>query len=150
MKKLIQICAVLSLVFAFSIVSAQAQKTVKQYEAKIPFDFNIGQKAYQAGNYVIKISRLASNGLIVSLEDENNNKLQSVLVSETDRVAQKAPQLQFEVQDNQRHLTAIYTQDIGVSFGKPMTEKRNSVKKRQQPPAKPQVVAVAAATARKI
>jgi len=150
MKKLIQICAVLSLVFAFSIVSAHAQQTVRQYEAKIPFDFNIGQKAYQAGNYVIKISRLTSNGLIVSLEDENNNKLQSVLVSETDKVSQKAPQLQFEVQENQRHLTAIYTQDIGVSLGKPKTEKRNSVKKRQQPPANPQVVAAAAATARNI
>ena len=48
MKKLIQICAVLSLVFAFSIVSARAQQTVKQYEAKIPFAFNVGQKSYRA------------------------------------------------------------------------------------------------------
>lgn len=150
MKKLIQICALLSLVFAFSIVSAHAQQTVKQYEAKIPFDFNVGQKSYQAGNYVIKISRLASNGIIVSLEDENNNRLQSVVVSETDKVSQKTPQLQFEVQDNQRYLTAIYSQDIGVSLSKPKTEKRNNVKKRQQPPAKPEVVAVVAAKAYKV
>ena len=143
MKKLIQICAVLSLVFAFSIVSAHAQQTVKQYEAKIPFDFNVGQKSYQAGNYVIKISRLASNGILLSLEDENNNRLQSVIVSETDTVSKDAPKLMFDVQDNQRYLTKIYTQEIGVSLGKAKAEKHNDAKK-QQPAKKQQTVAVTA------
>jgi hypothetical protein len=143
MKKLIQICAVLSLVFAFSIVSAHAQQTVKQYEAKIPFDFNVGQKAYQAGNYVIKISRLASNGIILSLEDENNNKLQSVIVSETDNLSKNAPKLMFDVQDNQRYLTKIYTPEVGLSLGKTKSEKHNNAKK-QQPAQKPETVAVTA------
>ncbi|HEX8735420.1 MAG TPA: hypothetical protein VF721_08870 [Pyrinomonadaceae bacterium] len=142
MKKLIQICAVLSLVFAFSIVSAHAQQTVKQYEAKIPFDFNVGQKAYQAGNYVIKISRLASNGIILSLEDENNNKLQSVIVSETGNLSQDAPKLMFDVQDNQRYLTKIYTQEIGLSLGKSKTEKNDTVRKQQPAKKLPTVAAL--------
>jgi hypothetical protein len=143
MKKLIQICAVLSLVFAFSIVSAHAQQTVNQYEAKIPFDFNIGQKSYQAGNYVIKISRLSSNGIVLSLEDEDNNKLQSVIVSETDNRSQDAPKLLFDVRDNQRYLSKIYTQEVGVSLGKPKTEKTVTVKK-QQPASTTRTVAALA------
>lgn len=143
MKKLIRICAVLSLVFAFSVVSAHAQQAVRQYQAKIPFDFNIGQKSYQAGNYVIKISRLASNGIILSLEDDNNKKLQTVLVSETDTFAKGEPQLLFDVQENQRYLTKIYTSEIGLSIGKRKSEKHNAAKKLQ-PASKPQVVAVTA------
>lgn len=133
MKKLIQICAVLSLVFAFSIVSAHAQQTVKQYEAKIPFDFNVGQKSYQAGNYVIKISRLAANGLVLSLEDDNHNRLQSVIVSETDNLSKNAPKLMFDVQENQRYLTKIYTSEIGLSLGVPKSEKRGIAGKQRNP-----------------
>lgn len=140
MKKLIQICAVLSLVFVFSIVSAHAQQTVKQYEAKIPFDFNVGQKSYQAGNYVIKISRLSSNGIVLSLEDEDNNKLQSVIVSETNNLSKDAPKLMFDVRENQRYLTKIYTQEVGLSLGKPKTEKIITVK-NQQPASKTRTIA---------
>jgi hypothetical protein len=143
MKKLIQICAVLSLVFAFSIVSAHAQQTVKQYEAKIPFDFNVGQKSYQAGNYVIKISRLSSNGLVLSLEDENNHKLQSVMVSETGNLSKTEPKLMFDVQGNQRYLTQIYTQDGGVSIAVPKSEKHSSARKQQRNPSTQVVSATA-------
>lgn len=143
MKKLIQICAVLSLVFAFSVVSAQAQQ-VKQYEAKIPFDFNVGQKSYQAGNYVIKISRLAANGLVLSLEDDKSNKLQTVMVSETENIAKNSPQLLFDVHENQRYLTGVITQDVGVAIAKPKSEKHNSAK-RQQPASKSQPVVAATA-----
>jgi hypothetical protein len=132
MKKLIRICAVLSLVFAFSIVSAHAQQTIKQYEAKIPFDFNVGQKSYQAGSYVIKISRLASNGILLSLEDDNNNRLQSVMVSETDSLSKNAPKLMFDVQENQRYLSKIYTPEVGLSIGVPKTEKHGVNAKKQR------------------
>jgi hypothetical protein len=133
MKKLIQICAVLSLVFAFSIVSAHAQQTVKQYEAKIPFDFNIGQKSYQAGNYVIKIKRLASNGLSLSLEDEKHNNLQTVIVSETGNLVKGEPQLLFSRHENQRYLTEVVTAEVGVAVAKPKkAEKHGEAKKQQQ------------------
>lgn len=143
MKKLIRICALLSLVFAFSILSANAQQTVKQYEAKIPFDFNVGQKSYQAGNYVIKISRLAANGLVLSLEDEKNNQLQMVVVSQTEDVARDSPQLLFDVQENQRYLTRVITREVGVSIGKSKSEKHNAAKKLQ-PASKPKTVAATA------
>jgi hypothetical protein len=129
--------------FAFSIVSAHAQQTVKQYQAKIPFDFSVGQKSYQAGDYVIKISRLSSNGLLLSLEDDNNHKLQSVIVSETDTSSKDEPKLLFYVQENQRYLSKIFTPEIGLSLGKPKTEKIVTVK-NQQPASKPQTIAVIA------
>ncbi|MDQ3799755.1 MAG: hypothetical protein M3384_09905 [Acidobacteriota bacterium] len=144
MKKLIRICALLSLVFTFSIVSAHAQQTVKQYEAKIPFDFNVGQKSYQAGNYVIKISRLAANGLVLSLEDEKSNKLQMVMVSETESVTKNSPQLLFDVRENQRYLTKIITQDVGVSIGKRKSSEKNSSAAGPAPGSKPQTAAATA------
>lgn len=144
MKKLIQIGAFLSLVFVFSIVAAKAQTTVKQYEAKIPFDFNIGQKSYQAGNYVIKISRLASNGLSLSLEDDQRNSLQTILVSETGNLTKGAPQLVFNRQEDQRYLTGILTKEVGVAIGTPKAEKHQSGK-NQPAASNPQPVAEAAA-----
>jgi len=143
MKKFIQICAVLSLVFVFSIVSAHAQQTVKQYEAKIPFDFNVGQKSYEAGSYVIKIARLSSNGIYLSLEDDKQNKLQTVLVAETGNLSQDAPQLLFDVRENQRYLTKIYTQEVGLSLGKPKNEKHGASKKQQTASETQAVIATA-------
>lgn len=138
MKKLIRICAVLSLLFAFSIVSTHAQQTGTQYQAKIPFDFNVGQKSYAAGNYVIKISRLSSNGILLHFEDENNNRLQSVIVSEIDSLPKGETKLLFDVQENQRYLTRIVTENVSISLGKPKTEKHGAAKK-QQPASKTQV-----------
>ncbi len=90
MKKLIQICSLLSLIVFFSIVSVQAQ-TVKQYAAEIPHDFNIGQKSYQAGSYTIKVSKVSLNVVSLSLEDKEKNNLQTILVRQNSNVAKREP-----------------------------------------------------------
>jgi hypothetical protein len=69
MKKLIRICTFLTLVATFSVISANAQ-TTESIRAEIPFAFNIGTKTYDAGTYVMKISR-ATVGNRITLEGDN-------------------------------------------------------------------------------
>ena len=66
MKKLIQICTLLSLLVVFSIISANAQ-TVQRYEANIPFDFSVNGKTYEAGKYQLEISNVPT-GKMLSIE----------------------------------------------------------------------------------
>ena len=131
MKKLIQICSVLSLLVVFSVVSANAQAFVKRYQAQIPFDFNIGQKAYQAGNYVIKISKFSSEGIALSLEDTKSHRLQTVLLPKNGDVSADAPKLIFTRYENQRFLSKLLTEEIGVSLIKSDVEKRIAEKDKQ-------------------
>ena len=52
-KTALQICSLIGflvVLISTAIVSAQAQT---QYRAHVPFDFSIGQKSYEAGDYLI-------------------------------------------------------------------------------------------------
>lgn len=140
MKKLVQLTAILSLVFVFSAISAYAQSAaVKQYDAKIPFDFNIGQKSYQAGNYVVRIEKLATNGAILSLVDDNNKRLQSVMVFLNGSVSEKDSQLLFNIYGEQRYLAGVTTPELAISLGKSKVEKMLNASNVQ---AKPSTVAI--------
>jgi hypothetical protein len=141
MKKLIQVFSFLSLVVVFSIVSANAQ-TVKQYAAEIPFDFSIDQKSYQAGSYVIKVSKFSQSNVALSLEDKEHNRLQTVFVRANGDVVQNEPKLVFTLQDNQRFLTKISMPDMGLSIPAADDSKRNS-KAKGAPKTKAQEIAVA-------
>ena len=141
MKKLIQFFSFLSLVIVFSIVSANAQ-TVKQYAAEIPFDFSIGQKSYQAGSYVIKVSKVSQSNIALLLEDKNKNLLQTILVRGNGDVAKNEPKLVFTRHDNQRVLTKMTMPDMGVTV--PVSEDtRQNSKAKALPAGQAQGVATA-------
>jgi hypothetical protein len=65
-KQIFGTFAVLSLLFAFTIVSAQAQSR-STVTAHIPFAFQIGDKTLPAGDYSVK--RLSQNALSVESTD---------------------------------------------------------------------------------
>ena len=136
MKKLIQVCSILSLIVVFSIVSANAQ-TVKQYAAEIPYDFNIGQKSHQAGSYIIKVSKLSTSAISLSLQDKNQNNLQTILVRENGNIAKREPKLVFTSYDNHRFLTGISMQEMGLSIVVSKNAKL-SVKAQKRPESKGQ------------
>lgn len=136
MKKLIQICSILSLLVIFTAVSAQAQ-SVTQYKAQIPFDFNIGQKSYEAGSYVIKVTKPSIGGITLSLEDNEGNKLQTLLGAENGDVSEKEPELVFNRYDNQRFLTKILTPKSGILVA--MTKDERQIAKQQRTKSKTQI-----------
>ena len=131
MKKLIQICSILSLLVVFSVVSAHAQ-TANFYETNLPFDFNIGQKSYQAGSYVIKTLKVSSNYSSLTIEDKDGNELQRVLVTESSADLEKQPELVFNNYDNQRFLTRIVTPSLQISFPTTSREKQIAKKSRER------------------
>lgn len=130
MKKFIQLGAIFALLLTFSVVSANAQK-VFRYEAQIPFDFNVGQKSYKAGKYVIRISNLFVNGSSVSIEDENGDQYQSVMVSTNGEVAKGEPALIFNRYDNQSFLSKIIIREKGVTFPLSNAEREIAGKNRK-------------------
>lgn len=121
MKKIIQICSILSLLIVFSAISAKAQAS---YKAEIPFDFNIGQKSYQSGSYVIKTAKLSASCVSLTLEDKEGNKLQTILVAASGDVSKKQPELVFNRYENQRYLTKLLTRDARISIAMSGDEKR--------------------------
>ena len=131
MKKLIQLCSILSLLVVFSVVSAQAQ-AANYYEANIPFEFNIGQKTYQSGSYIIKTVKVSSNYSALTLEDKEGNELQKFLVTESSADTKKQPELVFSNYDNQRYLAKILTSDTAISVPTSSYEKQVAKKSREK------------------
>ena len=65
-KQLFTTLATLSLLFALTIVSVQAQSR-NRITAHVPFDFQVGEKTLPAGDYSVK--RLSQNTLLVESAD---------------------------------------------------------------------------------
>lgn len=141
MKKLIQICSMLSLVVFFSIVSAQAQ-VVKKYAAEIPFDFNIGQKSYPAGDYTIKISKISLSTVSLALEDKEKNLLRTVLIRGNGNVSKNEEKLVFVRDGNRRFLSEMLTEEMELSFAS-SNEMKRSLKAKGEPERETQHVAMA-------
>ena len=115
MKNLIRICSFLTLVVAFSFVSANAQ-TVQRLEADIPFSFNIGAKTYDAGSYVMRLSR-ATVGSQITLEDDKNNVLKTFYVLEKGDAPAKNSFLRFvRSEDETMYLSRIFTPEKSFAF----------------------------------
>lgn len=142
MKKLIHIFTVLTLVLTFSVVSAFAD-TVKEFEAKIPFEFNVGQKSYPAGDYVIKVKKIASGATVFSLEDKKGNQLENGIVTVNGDVAKDEPNLVFNRYENQRFLTKILTEDRGFTVPESKVERNVAGKNRKRDPKKQVAVVLA-------
>jgi hypothetical protein len=141
MNKLIQIGAILTLVVAFSAVAAFAG-AVTRYDAQIPFAFNIGQKSYPAGTYVIRVTKISSSSGYLSLEDTKGNQLENVLVATSGEVVKGAPVFVFNRYENQSFLTRIATRDIGLTVPASKNEKQ-LVKGRRPENPKREVAVVA-------
>jgi|ERR1044072_671192 hypothetical protein len=114
-KKIIQICSILVLFTAFSVVSANAQIN-NRIDAKIPFAFTFGDNTYPAGEYVIKMQRTGDAIVNLLLEDKDGVQLDRVLATENGRTAANEPALVFDLQSEQRSLTRLAFSDRGYSL----------------------------------
>lgn len=141
MKKIIQILSVLSLLVVFSCVSAKAQN-VEHYTAKIPFNFNIGQKSFEPGDYVVKIAKFPTGAVTLSLEDNENKNLKTILVRRNGDIAKNKPQLIFTRSENQLFLSKMFMTDMGLSILVSIPKKQGQTANKENRDTKA-VVAVA-------
>lgn len=108
MKKLIQICSLLTLLVAFSIVSVSAQSNFGS-EVEIPFAFQVADNSYEAGSYIVKVNKLTPSTAKLSIEDPETGKIQNVLMSITGESAGSEIKLVFDNYEGRRHLSKVRT-----------------------------------------
>ena len=116
MKRFIQVFSFLGLALIFSAATAKAQ-TVNKVDAKIPFNFSVGDKNYEAGDYKLKIQSIAAGGALITIVDSEGNHVQSVLAVSTGDVSVGKAELRFDKQNGQRSLVGISLPNSGLQIG---------------------------------
>lgn len=113
-KTTLQILSVIGLVVLMSAVSVKAQT---QYRAHVPFDFTIGTKDYQAGDYVIDVISKDSSNKAVAIRDaksRNARILMATLGEDYSKVTTAT--LVFDRFDDQYSLSMIRTPSFGAKL----------------------------------
>ena len=115
MKKIIQLVSLLGLALIFGGVTANAQ-AVTNVDAKIPFDFVVGDKTLPAGNYVLRITNTPSSAQRLEIRDSAQDTLHTVLMfTNGDRNKVRA-ELIFDRVFGKAVLTKIITAEVGYSL----------------------------------
>ncbi|MDX6695610.1 MAG: hypothetical protein QOF02_3213 [Blastocatellia bacterium] len=145
-KQIFGTFAVLSLLLAFTIVSAQAQSR-NSVTAHIPFAFQIGDKTLPAGDYSVK--RLSQNALVVESADGAESVIAQAPRSVQSNANAKpgAEKLVFRQYGEQYFLAQVWMIKGGAGRELNMTgaeRKAASELKIAQHGAKPQSIEVAA------
>ena len=122
MKKFIQIVSLLGLLAVFPITSAFAQ-TGFGSQVNIPFAFNVADRAYEAGDYIVKLDRLSGGAATFSIQDTKTDDIQTVLLQVGSSFTSSEVNLVFNMVDGQRYLTRISTSDRTYALIKSKAEK---------------------------
>ena len=122
MKKIIQICSLFTLLVLFGAVAANAQSSFGS-DVEIPFAFNVGDRSYEAGNYIVKLEALSMGGAKLSIHDTKNDEVQMILINGTGEDAGKDVNLVFDVIDGKRFLTKVRTPERTYALFKSKAEK---------------------------
>jgi hypothetical protein len=108
MKRFIQICSLLSLLVLFTGASASAN-TGFGSEVEIPFAFTVGDRSYDAGNYIIKFDRLSSGTSTLTIQDAKSGDMQTVLIHVNSGNPGNQVKLVFDTIEGKKYLTKIQT-----------------------------------------
>ncbi len=122
-KRFIQICSLFALLVGL-LVSAQAQNA-NRYEASIPFDFNIGNKTFAAGDYAFGLTNPLAYQESLTIRDLKSGKTQVVLITrnQANELAESS-QLVFNRYEDRYFLAEIATSTLSAKFLKAKTESR--------------------------
>lgn len=110
MKKLIQVCSLLSLLVLFTAASAFAQNGFGT-DVNIPFAFNVGDHAYEAGQYIVKLDKTGAGMATLSIQNTKTDEVQRVLLNANGDAGAQDVRLIFDTINGQRYLTKLKTTD---------------------------------------
>ncbi len=122
MKKFIQVCSLLSLLVLFTVVSASAQ-TAFGTDVEIPFAFNVGDRSYESGNYIVKLQRLSSGTASLTIQDTKNDEMQTVLLNSSGDASGSEIKLVFDSIEGRRYLTKVRTAEKTYALARPKVER---------------------------
>src|SRR5688572_18095201 len=139
MKKFIQVFSLLSLLVVFSASAAFAQSGFGS-DVNIPFAFNIGDRSYDAGNYIVKLERRAGGSATLSIQDTKTDEVQSMVVNVGAHSTSGQVNLVFDNINGQRYLTKISTPDRTFALVKSKAEKEALKAQRSVRPVETAIV----------
>ena len=123
MKKIIQVCSVLSLLVVLTVVASAKVEAGFGTEVSIPFAFNVGDRSYDAGSYIIKFDRVSSSTATLSIQNVKNDDLQTVLVNVNNESGGDEMRLVFDTINGQKYLTKIRHNDKTFALYKVKSDK---------------------------
>ena len=115
MKKLIQIVSFIALVFVIAGADVHAQRTTK-IDASIPYDFAIGDDQFEAGKYVMRVTRSTSGASVAQLRDSKYRVVYEGFVLDSGDTGNGKANLVFDRSGSIARLTQIRTGDKGFSI----------------------------------
>ncbi len=138
MKKFLQICSLFTFVFVLSAVSASAQSTYGS-EVEIPFAFSVNDRSYEAGKYIVKVSKFQTGSATIVITDPKTESIQTVLAQRNGESSDESVKLTFETIEGQKVLSRVVTPSGG--FGLRLNRQRRDV--AENIVAKPETVSIA-------
>jgi hypothetical protein len=121
-KTSLYICSLVCLVILTAAVSASAQT---QYRMHIPFDFNIGQLGFAAGDYSVSLLSQASDKKLILIRDAKGRSSYTVMPTGTDSNSKiDLTNLVFNRYENQYFLAIISTPNFKAELSKSKLEEK--------------------------
>jgi len=139
MKKFIQICSLFSLLVLFGAGAANAQMGFGT-DVEIPFAFNVGDRAYEAGNYIVKLDRYSSGSASLSIRDTMTDEVQTVLLNANGDGPAGEIKLVFDVFEGRRYLTKVSTPSRTYALIKSKAEKNAAKARNIEKPVESSVI----------
>ena len=108
MKKFIQICSLFGLLIFVGAATANAQSSLGS-QITIPFAFHVGEKSYEAGEYILKVDKLSSGTATLMIRDTKSDEAQVVLLNGNGESPSSELKLVFDTIEGHRYLTRVRT-----------------------------------------
>jgi hypothetical protein len=123
----LQICSWLVLSLSLAAVSVEAQSNM-QYKAEIPFDFNIGNNTYKAGDYVLNIKNTLSTGAILEFRKASGHTLRVMFAFPNGNRTSGRTKLFFDRSEDGYTLKKLIAPEFGLTINTDKNNKRVSKK----------------------
>ena len=114
MKKIIQTVSFLALALVFGGISADAQQTTK-IDAKVSFDFIVGDRYLSAGEYIIRVSPGPGGVKYIDVRSTDGEIVFLGLVLSIGDTGHDRAELVFDKSSGRAVLTKILTERAGYS-----------------------------------
>jgi hypothetical protein len=115
MKKIIQVASFLALAFVFGNVDANAQAFGKRFEANVSFDFVIGNEAFPAGKYYLRVAGDPNGPAFLEVRNaERDIVFQGIMMTNGERLT-NAAQLRFDQSTGRPALALILSENAGYT-----------------------------------
>lgn len=108
MKKFIALFSFFTFMFATT-AFASVEHAEYGTEVEIPFAFNVGDREYAAGKYIVRLNRLQQGTAIMEIRDSKNKNIQIFLATRNNDVSGEGVELIFERVGEKRMLSRMST-----------------------------------------